>query len=93
MTATQCVIVDDVRPKIRESQFDDDMESRYKETLIEECSVPVADLIRKCWNSEASLRPDFNFILGVLWQETTYFSKCDTEVGVSADSFEVIVEE
>lgn len=32
MTATQCVIVDDVRPKIRESQFDDDLESRYKET-------------------------------------------------------------
>jgi Protein kinase domain len=90
--AVQCVVVENLRPKIREAH-DEGEDRSQNSNLMESCSAPIAELIRQCWDSDPALRPDFSAILGVLWHETTYFSKCDTDFDVSVDSFEVIVEE
>jgi len=90
--AVQCVVAENVRPKILEANQEEEAED--KSIIIRDpCSAPIADLIRKCWDSNPASRPDFNAILRVLLHETTFFSKCDTEFDVSVDSFEVIVEE
>jgi hypothetical protein len=90
--AIQLVVSDNLRPKIREVQSDDENRSQHT-NLMEYCTAPIADLIRRCWDTNPEVRPDFNTILGVLWHETTFYSKCETEIDVSLDSFEVIVEE
>jgi len=61
---------------------------------MELCSTPIANLIRRCWDTNPDQRPDFNTILGVLLHETTFYTKsAETEFDVSFDSFEVIVED
>ena len=90
--AIQLVAGENLRPKIREVQSEDESRSQNS-NLMNLCSAPIADLIRKCWDTNPELRPDFSAILGVLLHETTFFSKCETEFNVSLDSFEVIVEE
>jgi hypothetical protein len=90
--AIHLVAGENLRPKIREAQSDDESRSQYS-NLMDFCSAPIADLMRKCWDTNPELRPDFNAILGVLLHETTFYSKSETEFNVSLDSFEVIVEE
>lgn len=66
-----CVIKEDLRPEIKlikDHESEDD--SRHADTIVGDCSISISDLIRRCWLSDPSQRPDFNTILSILWQET-----------------------
>lgn len=95
-SCTQCVLTEDLRPKISEfNETEIEEETQLVErsqTQIGVCSGAIADLIRECWKTDPLQRPGFDQILNVLWQETTYYRHKESLVVSSddRDSFQIV---
>jgi len=82
-----------VRPRINEHHdeeeqsdeernSDDDEESHNQQ----KCTKPIADVIRKCWTSEPSERPTFNWVIEQLNKEISFYRKSNEMEAISQGS-------
>jgi len=77
---TQFIVTEESRPVISQIKDEDDEESSENEESDDEsqqqrkCTKPIADIIRKCWVSDPSERPSFNWVIEQLTKEIGFYS-------------------
>lgn len=69
---TEYVCGQDARPQIQELGEEDDEDEEAPKVS---CTLPISNLIRKCWVKEPGARPDFNFVIAELMKEIGFYKE------------------